>query len=61
MSDRDFRLLERYQKVDEALRLALQHRSASPFEILRLKMARLAIKSRLARLERSAGKSAAAR
>lgn len=52
MSDRVFRLMERHQKLDEALRLAQRRRLADPFEILRLKKLKLAIKDRLARLLR---------
>ena len=49
MSDRVFRLLERHQKLDEALRLAQRRRLADPFEIVRLKKLKLAIKDRLTR------------
>ncbi|ABD27633.1 hypothetical protein Saro_3198 [Novosphingobium aromaticivorans DSM 12444] len=50
MSDRYFRLLERHQKLDEALRLATRRRWADPFEIARLKKLKLVVKDRLARL-----------
>ena len=50
MSDRVFRLLERYQKLDAALRLAQQRRVGDPFEIVRLKRLKLALKDRIARL-----------
>jgi len=50
MSDRYFTLLERHQKLDEALRLARRKRWVDPFEIARLKKLKLAIKDRLARL-----------
>jgi len=52
MSDRVFRLLERHQKLDEALRLAQRRRLDDPFEIVRLKKLKLAIKDRMARLLR---------
>ncbi|WP_372731740.1 DUF465 domain-containing protein [Novosphingobium sp.] len=50
MSDRYFTLLERHQKLDEALRLARRKRWVDPFEIARIKKLKLAVKSRLARL-----------
>lgn len=50
MSDRLFRLLERHQKLDEALRKVQTRRWPDPFEIARLKKLKLAIKDRLARL-----------
>lgn len=53
MTDRSFRLLERHQKVDERLRRVQASRFADPFEILRLKKLKLAIKDRLARRARS--------
>ena len=52
MSDRVFRLMERHQKLDEALRLAQRRRLADPFEVVRLKKLKLAIKDRIARLLR---------
>ena len=52
MSDRVFRLMERHQKLDEALRLAKRRRLADPFEVVRLKKLKLAIKDRIARLMR---------
>lgn len=52
MSDRVFRLMERHQQLDDALRLAQQRRLADPFEIVRLKKLKLAIKDRIARLMR---------
>lgn len=52
MSDRVFRLMERHQKLDEALRLAQRRRLADPLEIVRLKKLKLAIKDRMARLLR---------
>lgn len=51
-SDRVFRLMERHQKLDDALRLAQRRRLADPFEIVRLKKLKLAIKDRIARLLR---------
>ena len=50
MSDRYYQLLERHQKLDEALHLARTRRWADPLEILRLKRLKLAIKDRLSRL-----------
>ena len=52
MSDSTFRLLERHQKLDAALRAAQQRRWTDPFEVARLKKLKLAIKDRLARLAR---------
>lgn len=49
MSDRYFRLLERHQKLDEALRLARHKRWIDPFEIARIKKLKLVVKDRLAR------------
>ena len=52
MSDRVFRLMERHQQLDDALRQAQRRRLADPFEIVRLKKLKLAIKDRMARLLR---------
>jgi uncharacterized protein YdcH (DUF465 family) len=52
MSDRIFRLLERHRRVDDALRDAQRRRWVDPFEIVRLKKLKLALKDRLARLAR---------
>lgn len=52
MSDRVFRLMERHQKLDEALRLARYRKSADPLEVARLKKLKLAIKDRIAGLVR---------
>lgn len=52
MSDRVYRLMERHQKLDDALRLAQWRRAADPFEIVRLKKLKLAIKDRITRLLR---------
>lgn len=52
MSNRVFRLMERHQKLDEALRQARRRRWVDPFEIVRLKKLKLAIKDRIARLMR---------
>ncbi|MBA4355438.1 MAG: DUF465 domain-containing protein [Novosphingobium sp.] len=49
MSDRYFRLLERHQKLDEALRLARHKRWIDPFEIARIRKLKLIIKDRLSR------------
>ena len=48
MNDRVFRLMERHQRLDEHLRRLQASRFANPFEILRLKKLKLAIKDRLA-------------
>ncbi len=50
MSDRYFSLLERHQKLDEALRLARRSRWVDPFEIARIKKLKLLVKDRLSRL-----------
>lgn len=50
MSDRLFRLMERHQKLDEALRGLQRLRGADPFEIARLRKLKLALKDRLVRL-----------
>ena len=47
MSDRMFRLMERHQKLDRLIAEARKRRSAEPFEILRLKKLKLAIKDRI--------------
>ncbi|OYX61272.1 MAG: DUF465 domain-containing protein [Novosphingobium sp. 32-60-15] len=47
MSDRYFTLLERHQKLDEALRLARRKRWVDPFEIARIKKLKLVVKDRL--------------
>ena len=52
MSDRVFRLMERHQKLDDALRLAQRRYLADPFEVARLKKLKLAIKDRIAGLLR---------
>ena len=52
MSDSVFRLMERHQKLDDALRLALRRTARDPFEIVRLKKLKLAIKDRMLRLLR---------
>jgi uncharacterized protein len=58
MPNHVFRLLERHQKLDDLLRRAQAGRFANPFEIVRLKKLKLAVKDRLARL---AGLPAASR
>jgi len=50
MSDRYFTLLERHQKLDEALRFARRKRWVDPFEIARIKKLKLVVKDRLARM-----------
>lgn len=50
MSDRYFILLERHQKLDDALRLARARRWVDPFEIARIKKLKLVVKDRLSRM-----------
>lgn len=45
MSDRYFRLMERHQKLDEALRIA-----RDPLDVLRLRSLKSALRARLAAL-----------
>lgn len=52
MSESTFRLLERHQKLDAALRAAQRRRWIDPLEVARLKKLKLAIKDRLARRAR---------
>ena len=52
MSDHLFRLMERHQKLDDALRQQQARRWPDPFAIARLKKLKLAIKDRLARFTR---------
>jgi uncharacterized protein YdcH (DUF465 family) len=52
MSDRLFHLMERHQKLDALIRAASARRHRDPFEVLRLKKLKLAIKDRMARLLR---------
>ena len=52
MSDRLFHLMERHQKLDALIRAASGRRHGDPFEVLRLKKLKLAIKDRMARLMR---------
>lgn len=48
MSNRLFRLMERHQKLDRLIAAAQRRRFGDPFELLRLKKLRLAIKDRIA-------------
>ena len=50
MTERTFRLLEYYQKIDALLTRARTRRFADPFEIAQLKRRKLQIRNRLARL-----------
>lgn len=50
MSDRVFRLMERHQKLDGALRQLQAQRWPDPFQIARLKKLKLALKDRLVRV-----------
>jgi len=47
MSDRMFRLMERHQKLDRLLAEARRRVRPDPFEVLRLKKLKLAIKDRI--------------
>lgn len=55
MSDRLFRLMERHQRLDQKLRQVQARRSPDPFEVVRLRKLKLAVKDRLARLMRKHG------
>lgn len=48
MSDRMYRLMERHQKLDRLIAAAQKRRFGNPFELLRLKKLKLAIKDRIA-------------
>ena len=48
MSNRLFRLMERHQKLDRMIAAAQARRHSDPFELLRLKKLKLAIKDRIA-------------
>lgn len=50
MSDHVYRLLERHQKLDDLLHRVQSRRTADPFEVLRLKKLKLAIKDRINRV-----------
>ncbi|QCI93620.1 DUF465 domain-containing protein [Novosphingobium sp. EMRT-2] len=52
MSDLTFRLMERHQQIDEALRAERRRRWPDPLAILRLTRAKLALRQRLGRLMR---------
>ena len=52
MSDQAYRLLERHQKLDSRLRMLQGLRWPDPFELVRLKKLKLAVKDRLARVAR---------
>lgn len=49
MSDHLFRLMERHQKLDRMIGSARTARGGDPFEIMRLKKLKLAVKDRIAR------------
>ena len=57
MPNHVFRLLERHQKLDDLLRVAQAGRSINPFEIVRLKKLKLAVKDRLQRFARQTAAS----
>ena len=48
MSDRLFRLMDRHPKLDRMIRAAKARRFGDPFELLRLKKLKLALKDRIA-------------
>lgn len=48
LRQRAFRLLERHQKLDAALRMAQGRRWVDPFEVARIKKLKLMVKDRLA-------------
>ena len=50
LRQRAFRLLERHQKLDAALRMAQGRRWVDPFEVARIKKLKLMVKDRLAML-----------
>ena len=52
MPDRLFRLMERHQKLERMIATAQKRRYSDPFEMLRLKKLKLAIKDRIARAMR---------
>ncbi len=52
MSNREFLLLERHRRLDDLLRLAQAKLKPDPYEVGLLKKMKLAIKDRLARLQR---------
>ncbi|WP_225009800.1 YdcH family protein [Novosphingobium percolationis] len=56
LRQRAFRLLERHQKLDAALRAAQGRRWVDPFEVARIKKLKLMIKDRLAQLAQHAAR-----
>ncbi|MCT2557693.1 YdcH family protein [Tsuneonella sp. YG55] len=52
MSDRLYLLMERHQKLDQMIAAAQKRGLPDPFEIIRLKNLKLAVKERLARAMR---------
>ena len=58
MSNRLYRLMERHQKLDRMISVAQRRKHRDPFEILRLKKLKLAIKDRIARVMRRGGLTA---
>jgi uncharacterized protein len=56
MSWRAFRLIDMHGRIDDALRAEQRRKVPNPFEIMRLKKLKLAIKDRLAALSRTPGR-----
>ena len=57
MSWRSFRLTELHRRIDDLIRNEQRRTVPNPFEIMRLKKLRLAIKDRLASLTRTPEKA----
>lgn len=57
MNWRSFRLSELHRRVDDALRSEQRRKFPNPFEVMRLKKLKLAIKDRLAALTRTPGRA----
>lgn len=53
MTWRTFRLHEAHKRIDETLRMEQRRTLPNPFEIMRLKKLKLAIKDRLAKVTRT--------
>lgn len=57
MKWRTFRLYESHRRIDEALQVEQRRTFPNPFEIMRLKRLKLAIKDKLASLARQPSKA----